>query len=91
MPTTDSGMHFLTDGRWKYVWLPGQGVEHLFDLQSDPEELVDLRADSRYRGEVETWRERLVHTLRGRPEGFTDGRKLAILGGPTQWVIQDRL
>ncbi len=91
VPTTGSGMHYLTDGLRKYVWLPGQGVEHFFDLQSDPEEMVDLRADSRYHGEVETWRGRLVHTLRDRPEGFTDGHKLAILGGPTPWTIQDRL
>ncbi len=33
------------DGRWKYVkyWVDGKFEEHLFDLESDPGELVDAR------------------------------------------------
>jgi arylsulfatase len=31
----------LTDGRWKYIWYPEGGQEQLFDLEVDPDELVD--------------------------------------------------
>lgn len=32
----------ITDGRWKYIWYPEGGHEQLFDLPSDPQELIDL-------------------------------------------------
>ncbi len=32
----------ITDGRWKYIWYPEGGYEHLFDLQTDPRELRNL-------------------------------------------------
>ena len=30
--------HALTDGRFKYIWRPTDGREHLFDLDKDPQE-----------------------------------------------------
>jgi hypothetical protein len=32
----------ITDGRWKYIWYPEGGIEHLFNLESDPKELKNL-------------------------------------------------
>ena len=83
VPTSNSGMQYLTDGKRKYVWLPGQGVEQFFDLEKDPRELVNLAGDPASADEVALWRSRLIEELQGRPEGFTDGRTLKRLDGPT--------
>jgi arylsulfatase len=32
----------ITYGRWKYIWYPEGGCEHLFCLEQDPHELTDL-------------------------------------------------
>ena len=68
--------HFLTDGREKYIWLSHSGREQLFDLQSDPGELHNLAASGDYAERVTLWRQRLIEQLEGRPEEFTDGKKL---------------
>ena len=79
VPTTGGGMQYLTDGRRKYIWWPGRGVEQYFNLEEDPDELVDLASDPRCAEEMAAWRDRLVAELRGRPERFTDGKKLISL------------
>ncbi|MDR3689097.1 MAG: arylsulfatase [Fimbriimonas sp.] len=56
-------IHYLTDGREKYVWWSGSGREQLFDLGNDPDELHDL-------GGSAIWRSLLIHELEGREEGF---------------------
>lgn len=81
--THDTGMQFLTDARWKYIWFPGTGVEQLFDLAADPHELHDLAGDARDDAEIRHWRGALARELAGRPEGFSDGHTLARLSGPT--------
>jgi arylsulfatase len=76
--------HFLTNGRWKYVWRPCDGAEQLFDLENDGQELHDLHAH--VPAELETWRGRLVDRLRDRPEGFVDGDRL-VAGRPYDAVL----
>ena len=44
MPVADSRMTMVFDGRWKYVHVPGHRPM-LYDLTTDPQELVDLGAD----------------------------------------------
>jgi arylsulfatase A-like enzyme len=83
VPTVLSGMHYLTDGRRKYVWYPGLGREEYFDLQSDPQELHELSGEAGLAAEIQKWRQRLIETVAGRPEGFTDGQSLLHLNGPT--------
>ncbi len=56
-------IHWLTDGREKYIWWSGTGREQRFDLLSDPHECHDLGPDP-------DWRTKLIATLSGRPEGF---------------------
>jgi len=75
------GFHALTDGRFKYVWRPHDGTEHLFDLDEDPREEHDLIADTEQRELLESWRGRMIQRLAGRPEGFSDGKRL-ITGRP---------
>ena len=78
-----AGMHFLTDGKEKYVWMLGTGREQLFDLVNDPHERHNLASDSEHADRLKQWRFRLIQEFKDRPEGFTDGRKL-IPGRPYQ-------
>jgi arylsulfatase A-like enzyme len=77
----EQGFQALTDGHMKYVWRPKNGREQLFDLNSDPREEHDLSADAAHTATLEKWRTRLVQRLVGRPEGFSDGKRL-IAGRP---------
>jgi hypothetical protein len=65
--------HALTDGRFKYIWRPTDGTEHLFDLDEDPREEHDLSKDAGHRQTLEAWRATLTERLAQRPEGFSDG------------------
>lgn len=79
-------VHWLTDGRSKYIWWSGTGREQLFDLQADPQELHDLHTA------VATahWRERLITLLTEREEGFViEGRLVA--GRPVGPVLSSSI
>jgi hypothetical protein len=86
IPSLDSGMQYLTDGRRKYIWYPGNGTEHYFDLENDPREMHELSTVPARADEIAVWRRRLVERLTGRPEGFTDGMRLTPIGdlGPAR-------
>jgi arylsulfatase len=71
----------LTDGRFKYIWRPVDGSEHLFDLNRDPKEEHDLARTTPPSLDLTSWRSRLIRLLANRPEGFSDGQKL-IAGRP---------
>jgi arylsulfatase A-like enzyme len=65
--------HWLTDGKSKYVWYSQSGVEQFFEIATDPYETRNLVQERS--AEVARWRERLVHELQGREEGYVlDGR-----------------
>ncbi|MHB8899099.1 MAG: sulfatase-like hydrolase/transferase [Thermoguttaceae bacterium] len=68
--------HALTDGRYKYIWRPLDGREHLFDLRQDPREEHDLSTDPAQGPTLANWRGVLVERLASRPEGFSDGQRL---------------
>ena len=76
----------LTDGREKYIWWPGDGREQLFDLSRDPDELHDLAPDPAAGHRLARWRDRLIDSLRNRPEGFVREGKL-VPGRPYGAVI----
>ncbi|MBN8216378.1 MAG: sulfatase-like hydrolase/transferase [Spirochaetes bacterium] len=71
-----SGMHYLTDGRWKYLWHSADGREQFFDLAADPRELTDLAGLESHRAALAAWRGRLAEELAGRPEGFVSSGAL---------------
>lgn len=73
-------VHWLTDGRWKYVWRSSDGREQLFDLAADPHELDDQA------GDLAPWRSRLVSFLDGRPEGFVRDGEL-VPGRPVSAIL----
>ena len=72
----EQAFHALTDGRFKYIWRPTDGGEQLFDLDADVREEHDLADDPDHCATLETWCERMVRRLAGRPEGFSDGSRL---------------
>jgi arylsulfatase A-like enzyme len=90
METIGSGMQFLTDGKRKYIWYPGLGLEQFFDLEKDPGELHNLASDPVRADALPVWRERVIRELDGRGEGFVKGGRLAKLDGPTQ-LCADKL
>jgi hypothetical protein len=67
-------MHYLTDGRRKYIWFPATNEEQFFDLEADRQELRNLAAERP--DEVAQWRQRLVQVLAERGDGFSDGQRL---------------
>ncbi len=83
VPTLNSGMQYVTDGRRKYIWYPGRGEEQFFDLVDDPQEMVNLAGEAAWEDEIDLWRQRLVRELDGRPEGFVRDGELVELDGTT--------
>jgi arylsulfatase A-like enzyme len=73
--------HALSDGHYKHIWRPLDGSEQLFNLDDDLREEHDLSKVPAEQAALEKWRERLIKQLVGRPEGFSDGKKL-IAGRP---------
>lgn len=82
-----TGSQMVTDGKRKYIWFPGLGKEQYFNLETDPDEINELSQDASLKDEIQKWRERLINELKGRPEGFTDGKKMLKLNGPTTNVL----
>ena len=87
IPTLDSGMQYMTDGKRKYIWYPGTGQEHYFDIENDPDEMRNLAASPSHRAEIETWQGLLTEELTGRPEGFVENGRLRVTGGPAAPVM----
>jgi arylsulfatase A-like enzyme len=83
VPSLNSGMQYLTDGRRKYIWFPGPGREQFFDLEQDPREMHDLAGIPGRAGEIAAWRERLAGEIQGRPESFVKDGQLVALGRST--------
>ncbi len=66
--------HCLTDGRIKYMWFRLGGVEYLFDLEDDPQEVNNLAGDEE---RVRPWRNRLLEILGARRDPAAEDGKLA--------------
>jgi len=74
----EEAMHFLTDGKEKYIWFPVTGEEQLFDLVSDRDEMHDLAKAPENAERVALWRRRLIDLLGQRGDGFSDGERLIL-------------
>ena len=74
----NQSMHWVTDGRRKFIWFSGSGMEQFFALDGDPTESRNLIHQPDRAEKVAGWRNRLVAHLDGREEGFVrDGRLVA--------------
>lgn len=72
----DNAVHYLTDGKEKYLWFPVTDQEQFFDLTNDRQECFDLSRDPAWKDRVATWRQRLIQLLSERGDGFADGKRL---------------
>lgn len=77
----DESFHYITDGKEKYIWFSQTGEEQFFNLQEDPDELVNLADETDYGKVINRRRQQLIQELTGREEGYTDGKRL-IVGQP---------
>ena len=67
---------YVTDGQHKFIWFSETGQEQFFDLENDPQELHDAIDDDKYTEQINHLRQYLIDELKGREEGFTDGKTL---------------
>ncbi|OGV53252.1 MAG: hypothetical protein A2017_06195 [Lentisphaerae bacterium GWF2_44_16] len=68
-------MHFVTDGRKKYVWFPRTGEKQFFNLETDPGECRNLINEKASQNEVAQWENYLVKELSDRNCGWVkDGK-----------------
>ena len=68
--------HYITTGKDKYIWYSQTGTEQYFDLEEDPEELINQIDNEVYASEIDHLRGLLIKELADREEGFTDGETL---------------
>jgi len=80
--------HWITDGKWKYVWFSRDGREQLFNLGTDPQECHDCSTE--VGATTSRFRQLLIKELTGREEGYVEngvlvkGKKgVAVLTEPT--------
>jgi len=89
--STQEAMHYLTDGREKYIWLPASDSELFFDLTVDRQERRNLAKDPAYRERVDMWRNRLIELLAKRGDGFSDGERLIPRADWWSPVVKEKL
>jgi arylsulfatase A-like enzyme len=85
-PALGQAIHWITDGREKYIWFSDSGREQLFDLVEDPTECRDLGRQPGSEPRLAHWRRILIGELQGREEGYSDGERL-ITKRPVQSVL----
>ncbi len=73
----DNGWQFIVDKQFKYIWNTKTGKELMFDLNHDPQELVDLCADDKNASLVAQYREKLIACLKDREENLVVDGQLA--------------
>lgn len=73
-------MHYVTDGRRKFVWLPRIPQEQFFDLEADPGECMDRINDPNSQDEIQRWRGYLIRELEARDCGWVQDGRLTVPG-----------
>lgn len=69
---------FATDGRHKYIYYPGGGVEQLFDVRSDPDDLHNRIDDEGLRAERDRLHTALIAHLMRFERPMAAGGQLAV-------------
>ena len=79
IPTGEAAMHgdvpwyvMLRDGKYKYVRPLIEDLEELYDLDADPDELVNLAVQAEHRETLERMRASAIGELRRNKAGFVD-------------------
>lgn len=79
----------LTDGRYKYTYFTTTGKQQLFDLETDPHELVDLAGDPVYADLLQTWRKRMIDHLSVRGEPWVKDGDLGVLEDSIRYGVNE--
>ena len=74
--SAEQEMQFVTDGRYKYVWLPRADTEQFFDLETDPGELHNRIYDNAMHPHIECLRNYMINVLGMRDNGMVKDRQL---------------
>ena len=61
-PMINARAKMIRDHRWKYTWRMG-GPEELYDLVTDPHEIVNLAGQATHAATVQDWRQKLIAKL----------------------------
>jgi arylsulfatase A-like enzyme len=72
----DEATRMIRDGRFKLIYYPVGNRFQLFDMEHDPNELVDLAEDDRHRGTKGRLTELLIENLYGSDEDWLAGGEL---------------
>lgn len=70
--------HFIVTQKDKYIWFSQTGEEQYFDLVETPYESINHINTEKYKKRIEFLRTALIHELKNREEGYSDGKKLHI-------------
>ncbi len=70
--------HWIVTEKDKYIWFSQTGTEQYFDLVSDPREEKNRIHDPAAARRMNQLRQTLVAALRGREEGYSDGKQLIV-------------
>lgn len=81
--------HFIVTEEDKYIWYSQTGEEHYFCLRSDPGEEHDLIGEPDVQERIAALRGLLIDSLRGREEGYTDGRRLITGKTPVNFLSRE--
>lgn len=92
----EDGVHYLTDGKTKYIWFNQSGKEQLFDLVQDAQELHNLADNLLYQKTLLQWRAKMMEELMLEGTGLSDGQKLICkvedpLHGQMQELLEKRI
>lgn len=77
----DNAWAALTDGRYKYIYFMLTGQQQLFDLQNDPNEMVDLASSEYIESNellIKNWREKMIKHFEIRGEEWVKDGELVI-------------
>lgn len=79
--------HWIVTAKDKYIWYSQSGQEQYFDLEKDPRECHNLIMCAEKQERILYLRQKLIESLNGREEDYTDGEKL-IVGQTPVAVLQ---
>ncbi|NOY08026.1 MAG: sulfatase-like hydrolase/transferase [Spirochaetes bacterium] len=68
------GDHFVTDGRFKYLWHRAGNIEQFFDLKEDPKEEHNINDNKN----VKPWRELLINFLKDKDPVVRDNELISL-------------
>lgn len=83
----EKSMHYIVTKADKYIWYSQTGQEQYFSLAEDPQEQKDLGNDPASADRMGYLRGCLIDELKGREEGYSDGKRL-IAGRPPQRILK---